>query len=381
VIELGTATGSSGVSPGGPAASDSTLEALATSFAAACAGLEIHERDYVVAGRRVRLRSPNGRMLGGLTRAFSHLEPTAAGAPELRIHLWDSRSGGTIPPPLPEVSAGEPPGAFWYYSDQRVRLGFQLGTSGDARVLEVYPHAPTPALSVLDRERGEAWYWVEDGDRIPYWEQATPMVYLLDWWLRDQECHLLHAGSVGTPAGGVLLVGKSGSGKSTCALAALGTNLLYAGDDYVGVSLEPEPRVHSVYGSGKLMPDHLQRLPFLRTGLANEEQLSTEKAVVYPHEQWPGSSTAGFPLLAIVAPRVTPGVVEARAIAMPALAGLAALAPSTVFQMHTRGQDSLGRMRALAESVPSFQLEIGADVASIPRALTNLIRRLADARS
>jgi hypothetical protein len=86
--------------------------------------------------------------------------------------------------------------------------------------------------------------------------------------------------------------------------------------------------------------------------------------------------SAGFPLRAVVAPRIVQGLVEARPIRTTAVAGFTALAPSTVFQMHTRGQDSLIRIRQLVETVPSFILEIGSDMASIPRALRELVDEL-----
>ena len=352
------------------------LEPIQASFREAAAR-HLEERDYLLAGARVRLQSASAEMMRRLSHSFSHLEATPGAAePELTIGLWDAVTSGTQPPPLPNTRDEEAPGAFFYYSDDRARVGFQLGTSGDARVLAVYPEAPTPAMSVLERGGRRGWYWVEDAERIPYWEQATPMVYLLDWWLRDRNMHMLHAGAVGTATGGVILVGKSGSGKSTTTLSALQSELLYAGDDYVGVSLGGEPYVHGLYGSGKLMPNHVERLPFLLDALANTDQLDVEKAVVYVHEHWPDNVSSGFPLRAIVAPRVTPGLGEARLREASALEGFTALAPSTVFQMHTRGQDSLTRVRRLVETVPSYVLELGSDIASIPRAIAELLGRL-----
>jgi hypothetical protein len=354
-----------------------TLEHVEASFAAAVqSASRVVEASYRIGGHVVRLRSPNEPMLRKLTTSFTHLAEPADATPELTVELWDS-AGGAPAPPTPEVGGESAPGAFFYFSDDRVRMGYQLGTSGDARVLTVYPHAPTPALSVLAIGRGRAWYWVADAERIPYWEQATPLVYLLHWWLREQDSHLLHAGAVGTDTGGVLLVGKSGSGKSTSTLSTLQSDeLRYAGDDYVAVSLGGTPWVHGLYSAGKLMPNHVQRLPFLLAALANTDQLEVEKAVVYVHEQWPGHITPGFPLRAILAPRVLPGLREARVIETSRLAALAALAPSTVFQMHTRGQDSLVQMRRLAELVPSYVLELGSDMASIPEAILELLRRL-----
>ena len=332
------------------------------------------DHDYVIGGGRVRFRSASPEMTRRLSRAFSHLASSPSD-PELTIHLWDSSTAEGTEPPLPQASHDEPPGAFWYYSDDHLRVGYQHGTSGDARVIGVYPHPPTPALTALDTAANDAWYWVADATRIPYWEQATPMVYLFDWWLRDRGVHLLHAGAVGTEDGGVLIVGKSGSGKSTTTLSALQTSLTYAGDDYVAVSTDG-PYVHSLYGSGKLMPDHVNRLPFLLPALANPDELGKEKAVVYVQEQWPRNITAGFPLRAIIVPRVVPGRVKAQLERASALAGLAALAPSTVFQMHTRGQDSLVRMRRIAQQVPSYVLEVGSDMDSIPQAILDLIEQL-----
>ena len=324
----------------------------------------------------MRLRAADPDLVQRMSRSFTHLETEAGDEPELTVHLWDSSRAATPPPPIPEVRGEQAPGAFFYFSDPRVRVGFQLGTSGDARVLGVYPHAPTPALSVLDAERGEAWYWVADAGRIPYWELANPVRYLLDWWLRDRGAHQVHAGAVGTPEGGVLLVGKSGSGKSTATMSALQSNLGYAGDDFVAVTLEPTPWVHSLYSSGKLMADHVVRLPFLLPGVSNSDELEREKAVVYVHEHWPERIATGFPLRAILAARVVPSLVDARLVEVPAAVGLAALAPSTVFQMHTRGGDSLARMRRLAEVVPSYVLELGSNIPSIAAAISDLLERL-----
>ena len=361
-----------------PASSHDALAAVRASYAAAgrAAGLGV-ESDFVIAGRRLRLRAVNGDLLRRLSRAFGHLRTSSPGEPELTIHLWDSSTKSTPPPPVPDVSSEQAPGAFFYYSDERVRVGYQLGTSGDARVLAVYPHAPTPALSVLALERGEAWYWVDDARRIPYWEEATPVRFLLDWWLRDQGVQETHAGSVGTPDGGVLVVGRSGSGKSTTALSALQSTLGYAGDDYVAVALEPTPWVHSLYSSGKLMADHVARLPFLVPALANGSELEREKAVVYVHEYWPENVVAGFPLRAILVSRVTRGLRKTRVTPVSSAVGLAALAPSTVFQMHTRGQDSLARMRQLVQAVPSYVLDLGSDMASTPRAISSLLDEMA----
>ena len=353
----------------------SLLAALEASFAAAAPSGPV-DRDFEIAGERVRLRAATPDHLRLFGRAFEHLRLEDAGEPALTIHFWDSAITGSPAPPTPQVGDEQAPGAFFYASDSQVRLGFQLGAGGDAREFSMYPEAPTPALSVLATGRNDAWHWVADAGRVPYWDEAAPMRFLLDWWLRDQGVHLLHAGAVGTPAGGVLVVGKSGSGKSTTSLSVLQSDLLYAADDYVAVKLGPEPRVFSIYGSGKLMPDHVERLPFLLPALANGDVLEFEKAVLYVREHWPERIVKSFPVRAILVPRVVPGRTEALVGPASPVAALAALAPSTVFQMHTRGQDALVRMRKLAAAVPAYSLELGSDIESIPRAIADLLDRL-----
>jgi hypothetical protein len=360
------------------AASDpALLFELAGSFGAAVkAAGEVVERSYLIAGHPVTLRGAGTDVIDQLARTFTHLEAPAEPRGRLVVNLWDSKTHGTPEPPLPKLEGEQAPGAFFYYGDDRVRAGYQLGTSGDVRVLDVYKEEPTRALSVLDGIASEAWYWVENAARIPYWEQATPIRYLLDWYLRARGVLQVHAGSVGTEAGGVLLVGKSGSGKSTATLSTLQSDLQYAGDDYVAVETDGEPYVHALYSAGKLMPDHVQRLPFLLPALANGEQLETEKAVVYVHEHWPDRMTTGFPLRAILVPRVAHGLERARVTRASALVGMTALAPSTVFQMHTRGQDALRRMRGLLERVPTYHIDLGSDMPSIPAAIVELVAEL-----
>jgi hypothetical protein len=354
----------------------SQIDRVEASFLeAARASGRIDERTFDIGGSRVRFRSTSLELLELLSRAFTHLA-TTSDSPQLTLHLWESASGGTAGPPVPDVWDERAPGAVFNYGDRRIRFGYRPGTGLDESRFEGYPHQLTPALGVLDAENGKAWYWAADPSKIPYWEQATPMVHLLDWWLRDRGLFMLHAGAVGTPEGGVLLVGKSGSGKSTSTLSVLQSELGYAGDDHIAVSFEPHPRVHGLFSSGKLVPDHVARLPFLRSALPDGDPPEGSKAVVYVHEVWPKNISTGFPLRAILAPRVTPGLVEARLVETTAVAGLAALAPSTLLQMPTRGQESLVRMRSLVQIVPSYVLELGSDVASIPGVISDLLERL-----
>ena len=327
---------------------------VAASFAAGGAvsvvGLEL-------AGAAVELRFAGDRLRERLTPAFAHLPP-GDGPAALTINLWERSE----PPPCPPVPAGHAPGALFYFEEGSLRGVYRPGLE---------------ALSVLDGETGAAWHWVADATEQPYWDEACPLRQILFWWLRSRGYLQVHGASIGTEDGGVLVVGKGGSGKSTVALSALGTGLLYAGDDYVAVAVEPAPRVQSLYSSGKLEPYHVRDLlPHLAPLLANADRLETEKAVLYVHDHFPEQTTPGFPLRAVLVPRVRADRPESRIVAVSRAEAFSALAPSTILQLHTADQSAFATMSRLVARVPCYGLELGSDVAAIPRAVADFLAGL-----
>jgi hypothetical protein len=331
------------------AAAADRLEGLASSFDAV-------PQDYVVAGSRVSLRFASDALRDRIAPAFEHLAAPPGAAPELTVHLWDSASTGMEPPPRPPAASDEAPGALYHFNEPPLRGVYQ---------------AAFDALSVLDAEAGVAWYWVADARDLPSWERACPIRQLLFWWLAPRGYLQVHGAAVGRPEGGVLIVGPAGSGKSTTALACLGSDLLYAGDDYVAVALEPSPRVASLYNSGKLDPEHLHdRLPRL---LASAERLEDEKAILYAERRFPQQTTAGFPLTALLVPAVGPGRREPRVVPASRAAAFAALGPSTMFQLHTAGAGELATLSSLVARVPCYTLEVGSDLSPVPEAIAALL--------
>lgn len=342
------------------------LEGVETSFAAAAHATGGSTKDrYTMAGRTICLRFASPALRERLTPAFAHLTElsgAAATEPALTVSLWDSASTGAQPPPRPAVPDDHAPGALFHFHEPPLRSAYQPGLE---------------TLSILDSESSEAWHWVADAFEQPYWDQASPIRQILFWWLGSRGYLQVHGAAVGTSAGGVLLVGKGGSGKSTVALSSLGSELRYAGDDYVAVTLEPTPHVQSLYSSAKLEPHHVNEfLPDLVPLVSNVDRLAEEKAVLYVHEHFPADTTAGFPLRAVLVPKVTPGARAARIVPASRAAALAALAPSTIFQLHTADHTALSTMSRLVAAVPCYGLELGSEVRTIPGAIAALLRTL-----
>jgi hypothetical protein len=335
------------------AAAADRLEGLAASFARAG---DVVAQEYVVGGSRVSLRFASDALRGRLAPAFAHLAAAPGDAPELTVNLWDSASAGMEPPPRPPAPPGEAAGALYHFSEPPLRGAYQ---------------AAFQALSVLDTEAGVAWYWIADARDLPSWEQACPIRQILFWWLAPRGYLQVHGAAVGRPEGGVLIVGPAGSGKSTSALACLGSDLLYAGDDYVAAALEPTPRVASLYNSGKLDPAHLhERLPRLA---AHADRLEDEKAVLYAERHFPQQTTAGFPLAALLVPAVRADRREPRVVPASRAAAFAALGPSTMFQLHTAGAGELATLSSLVARVPCYTLELGGDLSMVPATISDLL--------
>lgn len=335
---------------------------VAELFAAAAANAGTVEHRILVAGLPIRLRYAGDAMRRRLDPPFAHLtaaEPAPHAGRELTVDIWDSASTATgHPPRLGEPVEGDGAGTIHYYEEGSVRALARWET-----------------LSVLDYDAAHAWFWTADPADMLSWDWASPLRNILHWWLGRHGALQVHGGAVGEPHGGVLVVGRGGSGKSTTTLASLFSGLRYAGDDFVAVSVDPEPHVHSLYCSGKLEPHHIERFPRLAGAVANPERTEEEKVVVIAGDAAPGVPIAGFPLRAVLVPRVVAQEPETRLVPASPAAALVALAPSTVFQLHPPHPDALSAMGQLVRRVPCYSLELGRDIDAIPDAIRDFLER------
>jgi hypothetical protein len=332
---------------------------LASGFDRAAEAAGVTELRLRIADAPVLIRFAGVDLGEQLGRAFGHLAEISAGEPALTICAWDSEQSATPPPPLPAVEPGAPRGTTVYSSHEGRRLASRplLGE-----------------LSAYDPDRRTGWFWCRSALELPFWEPAAPFRQLLHWWLPERGKLLVHGAAVGRASGGVLLVGRGGSGKSTCALSALASPLLYAGDDYVAVDTGPEPRVHSLFCSGKLVPSHARLLPHLPPPAFAGDGSLEEKSVFYVADRFPERMSSGFPLRAVVAPRVR-GDAPAHARAGAAEA-LAALAPSTLLQLVPAEAGAFTAMAQLLQRVPAYRLDVGGPVGLVPDALARLLEEL-----
>lgn len=336
---------------------DATYE-LAQSAAHAAGGFI--DRTYRIAGLPVRLRFAGPALLSPLTQAFQHLDVTQD-TPLLTIHIWDTASTGKkMLAPDWEGDDFLARGVIQGYNDDRIHTAFQHGSG---------------AVNMLDAQRDLAVFWVPSADELPYWEKGSPLRSILHWWLGRQQRQLVHGAAVGNSHGAVLIGGKGGSGKSTTALACLESDLLYLGDDYTVLGVDPSPTVYSLYSSAKINADNVSRLPHLGEKISNPDRLDSEKALLFVQEHYPTKTVSELPIRAILLPRVT-GLRETTLKRSSTAHALAALAPSTIFQLPRAGAEAFKFLAAIAKQVPCFTFEAGTDISGIPPAIERLLAEL-----
>lgn len=271
--------------------------------------------------------------------------------PIATVRAWDSASTGIEPPPMPVTVQGN---------------------VGDERVEAEYRQGLIAAFDASDRAAG---VWFADYARIHWYERAEPLRAAIHWALTNEQCFLVHASAVGDQRGAVILTGRGGAGKSTTTLASIEAGLSFVGDNYVLLSLdEPEPCVYGLYSNAKLWPRTLERLPALAPFVRTFDVAEDEKLVIDVAAYRPDSLATGLPVRAVVVPRVGDRS-EARISRCSGAQALLAMAPTTMLQLPQTGS-GLDGMGQLLRRVPTYELELGTDLISGPRAISTLLGKL-----
>jgi hypothetical protein len=224
----------------------------------------------------------------------------------------------------------------------------------------------------MDLEMNTAIYWVRTAETLPYWVHASPLRTLFHWWMEKNGRQLLHAASVGTEEGAVLITGKGGVGKSTTALSCLAGGLYYIADDYVITCNEPQPKVYSLYSTAKLNADHVNKFPDLVRFVKNPEKLDQEKAVMFLYPQMKEQISPEMPLKAILTPRV---MKQYETFFNPVQQWTIhrAMSFTTMSQLPCVGRHTHDFIGKLSSLLPGFAIELGRDLQRIPAAVSSFI--------
>ncbi len=332
-------------------------EAEASFAEAADRSAKVVEHRLHVAGRGARLRFAGAALADALMPALRHLE-TAPATPSLTALVWDRRSTGVVlrPPPWEAVP---------YFERANMR-GFR-----DDRFVLVYDR-PTRAFSAVDNVDGRAVHWMEDAGSVSFPERATPLRHVLQGWLQRDGLFAAHASAVGRASGGVLMSGRSGSGKSTTAALCWRAGLGYLGDDNVMVSAGGEPRAYNLYGVTRLNRQSLAWFPELGAAVSNPERPEAEKALICLDDVSPSRMLREFPIRALLLPRVADAR-ETRLRPVSPSTAFRALILDTLFTVLGNPALTTHGLRRVADTVPCYELALGRDLDRIPDVVAGLL--------
>ena len=324
---------------------------------------EVRDFFYVFGGLPVHMRVVGRELASHISRPFSHLridEPDSI-LPQLTIEIWDkNRMNGSSQAPL-----------------NRDELEWTERTihSADCRyVAQQLPHT----ISCLDRDSQRITASIAWHDQIFIYERAKPLARLLLEWHNDRDVQMIHTGMVARDGGGVLLVGRSGAGKSTTSLACAWGGFQFLSDDYVGLQRHPDGTFigHSLYNSVFVDTHHLSRFQELFRHAIKGRPPQEEKSVIILSQLFPERLQRSAPIQALALVRVTN---DAKPRIRPATKGeaLLALGPSSLLQIPNRnlGVRGFETLAKLVDRVSCYWLELGRDLQSITYQVNELFTR------
>ncbi len=305
-----------------------------------------------VAGRSVCVRYGDpvlGELLGPATRHLRYL--SADGPPALTIDCWSAPGLALSPPP-----------------DWPTRGMAHLDDGSTVFTWD----ALDGTIRAYDRTTRRAWIRFDSRVTAATLEPASPFRRIWHWWSDDAGLQFVHAAAVGRFDGGLLIVGRGGSGKSTTALACLAAGLDFAAEDSCLLESGDPPWVHGLYVSAKGDARTAELLPSFTEEFTRSTCMVDGESVVYADRVRPAGITTGFPLRGIIVPRLTGGSISRVSPIGPA-AALRALAPSTLMQMPGDRAGGLHRMAAVVRQLPAWELTLGS-----PDSAAAAIRELLD---
>jgi hypothetical protein len=351
------------------------IEEIAAAFDSAAAGNPVFDRWFRIAGAIFHVRIIGEPLIEPLTRALAHLATEPVEHPDIVINCWDRATSGSAPSLPPLDRAMRESVANERGDEGMVDWGSPTLVADSDEGWAVWRPAFGTFNAMAPGAR-EAWHWVEAAGGIRYWDVSAPFKAILHRWARQQGKQLVHAGAVGTDDGAALLVGRGGSGKSTTSLVCLDAGMKYLGDDYVMVSLAPEPRVFSTSCAAKLEVPQIRRNPHLMPTIWNGDRLGQEreeKAVAFV-DHTPGAVVDSLPLKMVIVPRIS-GNPLTTVSQLSTGGAFLALAPSTIIQMPGAREHELAAMGALVRKVAVAGLELGSDLSTIAPVIKDVLRQ------
>lgn len=239
--------------------------------------------------------------------------------------------------------------------------------SGDVKLaLDIH----SQSLCAYDPRSREAVVWFHDIAKIFYWFAATPFRLQLSWFADSFNGEMIHAAAIEVGGSAALLVGPTGAGKSTLTLSAMCEGARILGDDF---SLLDGEFCHPIYRRTKF---HDTTMRFFdhsidAIGTVMNAGVPGEKRIVDTRDEF--LRPTGSPIAAVFVPRIGDRA-QVRSIS-ESHAVRSTLGP-TMMGLLGGSHGTLQRIVNLVRTVPTYEIEVGPNMAANARLLIDTVEAL-----
>jgi hypothetical protein len=225
-------------------------------------------------------------------------------------------------------------------------------------------HAPTIGLEICYHIPSHSGVLVTRGvEELSIYDRATPFQSIIHWILEDAGWHMAHAAVVGFQGKGALLVGNSGSGKSTTALTCLmNPEMQFLCDDKCMLSLDPVPGAFAIYNAVKLNNDVKDRFPFFNKMIVGTDEFAKKgKNLAFLYPDLKEKTVTRLQVNSILIPRLNTQGQFGISPASPA-AAFRVFGPSTSIWVPLSGPSNFRFLRSFTEKIPCFYLDLAPEL-------------------
>ncbi len=324
----------------------------------------IHSLNFQLANKNLTITSAGEKLLHHTTQALSHLivkSPVLKEKP-FTIFMWDENESG--------ISLPNPP---WVTPDNLLEdtfVQFHL----DYYFAERFHNQSI--LYLYNLKENSAFCVIKDADQLINYFVAAPFIKLISVWASKQKLNILHAGCVSLNNKGVLIVGKSGKGKSSTSVQCVIDGLDYLSDDYILIDDTGEKTVaYSIFNTGKLKFNHIEKFKKIQSFIEIGKLDQNNKPLLFLAPIFKDQIKQNTEVKAIIVPLITSNV-TANYYRISSIEALKALAPSTLVQLRINGLNELKSLADLTRKFPNFCLELGSDFEDISFKVKKIIEEI-----
>ena len=329
---------------------------------------DVEIRQIFVGDMMIQCRFAGDALIPLIMPALEHLfvDATKESVTDYKIDIWDSE---TTKIDFPIAPCG--------IDDILVR-GELDGFISERFEAAFFTHARM--LTVIDHHSKHGVVCLATSSDIPAFELACPLRGILSWILRRNDTAMIHAASVGTSDGCVIIGGNSGAGKSSTALRGLVEGMFYLGDDICAISNKNNnPTVHGIYSSGKTLSSDLKFFPALTDSIHSHFKEFYEKEVYFFYSQFKSQLPKSGKIKAVIIPHqdLTLAIGFQK---IPFAKALSIICSSTKNLLPNAGNEMFHILSSILHQTPCYRFNLGNDPSLIVDTLANFISNLKKSR-